>query len=326
MVFLNCFLLIIFMKTLKIGNIKLSSPVILAPMVEVTDLPFRQLCRKYGAGLSYTEMVYVDSINSGNENTKVLIRKGKGESPLGIQVAGNNIEQFRKALPILKKYDLVDINCGCPSQRIIGGGAGSHLLKDPEKIAQIIRFLKSEGLVVTAKIRLGFSSDNVLEIAKIIESAGADALTIHARLATHGNNVPADWSAIKKVKQVLKIPVIGNGDVTDGPSAARLLEFCDGVMIARAVWGNPRVFHNINHYLKTKQVIQTTPKERIEDFLEYLRLVESDGNIDVSRVKYVGSSFLHGFVGSGRARDKFSKLKDFSSIQSFVSSLISDLK
>ena len=309
------------MKPLIIGNVKLVNPFLLAPMVDVTDSSFRQLCREAGASLSFTEMVYVNSLVNDNDFTKRLIKKYKGEKPVGIQVAGSSVEQFKKALPFLRNFDVVDINCGCPSNRIIGGKAGSYLLNTPEKIAEIVNYLKSEGLVVTVKIRLGFFKNNVLEIAKIIEDAGADALTIHARLAKDGNDVKADWLEIKKVKDYLKIPVIGNGDVVEGKSAKKLLEFCDGVMIARASLGNPLVFRNIIHYFETGKEITTTSEERISQMKKYLLNVEKNGVLSFERVKHVCNYFINGFPGASKMRNDFNKIKTISELKSFVDNI-----
>jgi tRNA-dihydrouridine synthase B len=159
------------MKKLLIGKIKLKSPVILAPMVDVTDLPFRLLCKKAGASLVYTEMLYADAIIHENKKTLNLMKIDKSEHPIGIQVTGNNPQEFEKLIKYTKKFDLIDINCGCPSIKLIGSQAGSYLLNDPKKIGEMIKILKSSGKPVTAKIRLGFKNNNVVEIAKEIEKS-----------------------------------------------------------------------------------------------------------------------------------------------------------
>src|SRR3989344_6072388 len=215
-------------KELKIGKIKLKNRLVLAPMVDITDLPYRLICRKAGTSLCFTEMLYIDSIIHENIKTKKLMETNDLDSPIGIQVTGNNLESFRKAIPYLKRYDLVDLNCGCPSEEIMGSKAGSFLLNNPRKIAEIIKLLKLHNLIVTAKIRLGFKENQGIKIAKIIEKAGADAITIHGRLASQGYDIPADWNEIKKIKNALKIPVIANGDVHSGKDAKDLLVSCDG--------------------------------------------------------------------------------------------------
>ena len=219
------------MKSLKIGNIKLKNPLFLAPMVEVTDLPYRLICRKAGAAMAYTEMFYISQILHENKKTQDLMKTSKEDKPLGIQITGNAPEEFTKVIPYIEPYNLVDINCGCPSIKLINSQAGSYLLNSPEKISKMVRILKSEKVnpeakPITAKIRLGFKENNVLKVAKMIENAGADAITLHARLAIHGRKIPADWKWIEKVKQNLEIPVIGNGDIFNGEDAEKMLEIC----------------------------------------------------------------------------------------------------
>jgi tRNA-dihydrouridine synthase len=228
----------------------------------------------------------------------------------------------------LKKYDIVDLNCGCPSVRIVGNEAGSYLLRNPEKIGEIVKLLKSNGLTVSVKIRLGFDRNNVIEIAKKIEKAGADAITVHARLAKDSNKVPAQWEWIAKVKKAVKIPVIGNGDVISGESAKRMLEICDGVMIGRAAIGDPLIFDRINQYLKNgkERKKEEDVSGNIKLFLEYIKLYKKQKIVDLHRIKYIGSCFLSGFKGAAKMRAKFMSLKIIDEIEGFVEGLISSTK
>lgn len=314
-----------FIKPLKIGKIKLENNLLLAPMVDVTDLPFRILAKKYGAGLVYTPMLYTSQILNKNKKTLDLMRTNKKEN-LAIQITGNNIEEFKKVIPCLKNFILVDLNCGCPSIKITGTKAGSYLLKDPKKINSIIKLLKKAGLTVTAKIRLGFKENNVLEIVKKIESAGADAITVHPRLATDGKSIPADWNWIKKIKSKVKIPVIGNGDIFKPEDVEKMIieTNCDGVMIARSAIGSPEIFKKILDYEKNGKYKELTKKEKIKNFLKYLNIAKKEKVLDLGRIKYLGSSFLRSFENAPKLREKFTKLKNINEIEEFLKKEISN--
>ena len=239
------------MKELRIGNVRITHGLILAPMVDVTDVAYRLICRKAGAAIGYTEMLNIGAILHTNRKTQNLMKIGEGEKPVGIQITGPTIKDFRKVVPYLKDFDIVDINCGCPSIRIMDNKSGSFLMKSPVKIAKYIRVLKEAGYNATAKIRLGFKNNNVIELAKTIEKAGADAITLHARLAHDSYKLPADWKWIAKVKESVGIPVIGNGDIMNGKHASEMLDIADGAMIARAAIGDPLVFSRMQKYLRT---------------------------------------------------------------------------
>ncbi len=329
---------------LRIGSLKLKNHLFLAPMVDVTDCAFRLLCREQGAAMAYTEMIYADAILHENLPTKKLMAiGGVDDRPLGLQVTGNTVEDFRKLseLNILRDYDLidtenrefsvsptshsrfdvVDINCGCPSVKIVGSEAGSYLLRTPDKIGEMIKVLKDAGFIVTAKIRLGFKNNNVLEVSKKIEKAGADLLTIHARTSEQRSSEPADWSWISRVKREIGIPVVGNGGVVDGKSASEMLEIADGAMIAGAAIGNPFVFREILRYLRTGKEKEITKKERICAFQDYLAMASKYDVFDIGRVKFLGGSFLKGFDGASSARMELMKLKDLEGINMFVKGL-----
>ncbi len=309
------------MKSFKIGNVKLRNPLFLAPMVDVTDLPFRLLCRSAGASMAYTEMLYISQIFHKNRETQDIMRTCDKDSPIGIQIAGNTYQEFKKAIPFFGQYDLVDINCGCPSIRITGNQAGSYLLKNPDKIASMIKVLKNAGLTVTAKIRLGYKKNNVLKVAKTIENAGADALTLHSRLAIHGRSVPADWGWIKIVKENLGIPLIGNGDIFKGEDVEKILEIADGAMIARAAIGDPLVFKRIIEYFKRGREPEFDYKKNLEQFVNYLKLAKKYKLINIRRIKYLGGNFIKNFSNASNLRHRLMQLKTFNEIELFINSI-----
>ncbi len=306
------------MGVFRIGKVRLKNRLLLAPMVDVSDVAYRLICRKAGAAMGYTEMVYVDAILHENAKTKKLMIIGKREQPVGVQITGNSVEQFRKVVPFLRPYDIVDINCGCPSIRITRNKAGSHLLQHPSKIGTMIRILKDASLTATAKIRLGFKKNNVLEVAREIEKAGADALTVHGRLAIHGKDVAADWNWIERVKKQIGIPVIGNGDIFSGADAYRMLEIADGIMIARAAIGDPYIFSRILFYLRKGREQKFDATKNIPTFLEYIRLAEKYNLVDLNRIKYLGSRFIRHVKGAAGIREQLMSLKNIEEIKKFV--------
>lgn len=306
-------------KPLCIGSIQLKHPILLAPMVDVTDAAYRQICREAGASLAYTEMLNIGAILHPNKKTQQLMKIYKGEKPTAIQITGKSVEEFRQVIPYLKGFDIVDVNCGCPSIRITDNESGSFLLKEPQKIYEMIKVLKDASFTVTAKIRLGFKNNNVLEVARAIEAAGADALTVHARLAWHGNSVPANWSWIARVKKAVKIPVIGNGDVDSGKKAAEMLKIADGVMIARAAIGNPFIFKQILHYLETGEEMEFDFYENLKYFQRYLTLTRQYGLDDLSRIKFIGTHFLRGVKGAAKKRQELMQCKSVEEIEGLVS-------
>ncbi len=312
------------MKSLKIGNIRLKNPLLLAPMVDVTDLPYRLICRKAGAALAYVEMLNIGAILHVNEKTKRLMKTCNDDRPVGIQVTGPKVSEFKEVIPILKagNFDLIDINCGCPSVRTMDNESGSFLLKKPEKIASYIKILKNAGFVTTAKIRLGFKNNNVIKISKIIEKAGADALTIHARLAHDSYKVPADWSWISRIKKSIGIPVIGNGDISNGRQAAEMLDIADGAMIARAAIGDPLVFQRISHYLKTGKEAEFDFSANIRMFNEYLLLAKKYEVIDLPHIKFAGAHFLRNVKNAAKMRADLMQKKSFEEIAGFVDKLV----
>jgi tRNA-dihydrouridine synthase B len=249
----------------KIGHLEIDNKVMLAPMAGVSNSPFRILSRKYGAGILFAEMVSDKGLLHNNEKTKKLLYMTEYEKPMAQQIFGSDLDTMVEAALYIDKYsnaDIIDINMGCPVPKVaIKAQAGASLMKNPDLIYDIVStIVKNVSKPVTVKIRSGWDSNtiNAVEVAKKIEKAGASAITVHARTRAQGYSGLADLDVIKSVKENVNIPVIGNGDVIDGPSAKRMLEYtkCDAVMIGRAALGNPWIFREINQYLLDQTTLE----------------------------------------------------------------------
>lgn len=243
---------------LTIGNVELKNNVILAPMAGVTDLPFRVLCKEQGAGLLCMEMVSAKAIYYGSKNTEELMKISPAEMPVSLQFFGSDADIMADMAKKIeeKPFAVLDINMGCPVPKVVNNGEGSALMKNPKLAEEIItKMVKAVKKPVTVKIRKGFDEAhlNAVEMAKIAEASGAAAVAVHGRTREQYYAGKADWDCIRAVKEAVKIPVIGNGDVTDALSAERLLKEtgCDGVMVGRAAQGNPFIFREITEYLET---------------------------------------------------------------------------
>lgn len=255
----------------KIKNIEIDSKVVLAPMAGVSNASYRLISRKLGAGIVFAEMVSDKGLMHDNTKTKELLESLPGEHPYAQQIFGSDIESMVEAAIYVDKHtscDIIDINMGCPVPKVAQRAqAGAALLKDPDKVYEIIKAIKAQvSKPVTVKIRTGWdhSCINAVEIAKKAEAAGADAITIHGRTRSQMYTGKADLDVIKAVKEAVSIPVIGNGDIKDGPSAKYMLDYTgvDAVMVGRAALGNPWVFHEIKYYLETGKIAdKPTPNE-----------------------------------------------------------------
>ena len=270
------------MSRLTIGNVILQNNVILAPMAGVTDLPFRLLCKKQGAGMVCMEMISAKAILYKNKNTEELMRILPEERPVSLQLFGSEPEIMGEIAAKIqeKPFDILDINMGCPMPKIVNNGEGSALMRDPVLVGEIVKHVvKGSKKPVTVKIRKGFDAEhvNAVEVAKRIEDAGAAAITIHGRTREQLYADKADWDIIAKVKEAVRIPVIGNGDADSPESAARMIKEtgCDGVMAGRAARGNPWIFREIVSYLETGKILEKPgAEEKRACILEHAALMK----------------------------------------------------
>ena len=299
----------------KIGNVKISNQVVLAPMAGICNSAYRQICKDMGCGLIYAEMVSDKAITYNNQKTIDMLYMTEKERPISQQIFGSDKESFVEAAKFIEKEmkpDIIDINMGCPVPKVaVRAQAGSALLKDPDKIFDIVSSVVSTvNVPVTVKIRSGWDSNhiNAVEVAKVIEKAGASAICVHPRTRSQGYSGKADWNIIKEVKENVSIPVIGNGDIKSPEDAKRMLEEtkCDAVMIGRGVLGNPWLIKNIVNYLDGKEVIDVSIVDRIDMCLKHLKLLDSLKNEKLAclEIRNHISWYFKGIKGANELKNK----------------------
>lgn len=318
-----------------IGNVELNNNLLLAPMAGVTDLAFRKICKECGAGFVEAEMVSAKAIFYGDDKTISMLNTDGEKRPISMQIFGNEPDVMAYAAEFLNdKADIIDINMGCPVPKVaIKSQAGSALLKNPDKIKEIVSaVVKAVSVPVTVKIRSGWDANsvNAVEVAKVIEEAGASAITVHGRTRAQGYSGNADWNIIKQVKEMVSIPVIGNGDVTSAEKAKEMLDFtgCDAVMIGRGVLGNPWLINECVSYLESGIIpLKPSAREKIEMLKRhYQLLVDSTSEKQaILEIRTHALWYIKGMPKSAYIKNKICKTKNSEDLFKILNDYLGDL-
>jgi len=319
-----------YIKPLKIGNVVIPNNIFLAPMAGITDMPYRKLCKEFGAGMVYTEMVSSKAISYGSEKTKNLCEVFEDEHPVGVQIFGSNPKTMAETAESVSEFaDIIDINMGCPATKIVKNGEGSALMKDLKLAESIIKeVVKASKVPVTVKMRKGYDDNNVnvIDLAKIAEQNGVPLITVHGRTREQAYSGIADLDIIKKVKESVGILVIGNGDITTPEKAKYFFDYTgvDGIMIARGSMGNPGIFRNIITYLEQGILLsEPTVNDKMDLAIRHLQLlVDYKGEYTAVReIRKILFAYIKNMPKAAEIRNRITTIESYTELENLLTSM-----
>lgn len=319
---------------MKIGNINVKNNVFLAPMAGITDITFRKICKRYGCGVTYSEMVSAKGLYYKDKKTASLMKLDDEEDIAAVQIFGSDPKIMAEIAPRVEEMgaDFIDINMGCPTPKIVNNGDGSALLKNPELAGEIVYAVsRAVSVPVTVKIRKGWESENAVYMSRILEQGGAAAITVHGRTREQFYSGKADWDIIKRVKETVKIPVIGNGDIFTAQDALNMFNVtgCDGVMVARGAEGNPFIFRQIEEILQTGEVRYIpTNRDKLRQALEHTKMLVEDKGEDrgIKEARKHIAWYIKGMKDSSVVKSKVFKATALAEIDELFEYMLSNLK